>query len=167
MRKLAVLMVLAAMGTAQGGQPPPIPTPSPTASSAVSLDSISISPLDPVIRQDDTVQLVATARFSNGAVQSHFDASWASSDPTIAQVVNVEGDPRAPRGMARAASIGPPGTVLGMAGGVAIITARVNNLVTTTQVTVLAGPEPTPTETPTQLPSATPSPTPVPTAVPK
>jgi hypothetical protein len=94
-----------------------------TVSSAV-LDNMTFSPMDPSVPKGKTTQFTVSGTFSDSTTQDlTFDATWFSSDATIA---TVSDDP-ASKGLAKAE---------GASGTAATITARFDGYDFTTQLTV-------------------------------
>ena len=114
---------------------------------AATLSSIAVTPANPSIAANSTVQLTATGTYSDHTTQDlTTQASWTSSNDTVAQVSNVTNS---------------QGLVTGLTPGSASISATVNGVHGQTSVSVTA-PVPTPTPTATVTPTATPTPSPIP-----
>lgn len=79
--------------------------------------SVEVTPANPTIEVTDTLQLTAIAKNSRGAVVSGRSVTWTSSNPSVVQ---VDGS----------------GLIEGLEGGTATITAQVDNVTGTAQVTV-------------------------------
>jgi trimeric autotransporter adhesin len=88
------------------------------------LTSITVTPPEPSIAKDTTVQLTATGNFSDGTTEDlTTEVSWGSGDNSIAQVSNVSGT---------------QGLVTGLAAGTTPVTAFLNGIEGSATVTVTA-----------------------------
>jgi uncharacterized protein YjdB len=91
---------------------------------AATLTSIVITPPGPSMAKGTTVQLTATGNFSDGTTEDLTDqVSWTSADNAIAQVSNVAET---------------EGLVTGLSAGATLITATLNGVEGSTNVTVTA-----------------------------
>lgn len=92
-----------------------------TASAQVTVEnvviSVDITPDTPTLEVTDTMQLTALAKNIRGNVIPNRTATWTSSDPTVAQVSSS-------------------GVISAMKGGTATITAQIDNITGTAEVTV-------------------------------
>lgn len=88
---------------------------------------IQIAPAQVQLRQGDRTQVFATAYDASGGVILNPAFLWSSSD---SNVVRVEADPQAPE----------IGTLIGVSGGAAVVTARIGSARGFTTVTVTGAP---------------------------
>jgi alpha-tubulin suppressor-like RCC1 family protein len=79
--------------------------------------TVDVTPAAPSIEVAESVQLTATAKNSRGTVVTGHSVTWTSSDPTVA-------------------TVDASGNVAGLEGGTATITAQVDNITGTADITV-------------------------------
>jgi trimeric autotransporter adhesin len=90
----------------------------------VTLTSITVEPVNPLVSKGTTVQLTATGNFSDGTTQDlTTQVSWTSGNNAIAEVNNV---------------VGSEGVVTGLSVGNTSITATLHGIQGSTTVTVTA-----------------------------
>ncbi|HWC72805.1 MAG TPA: Ig-like domain-containing protein, partial [Gemmatimonadales bacterium] len=107
----------------------------------VPVATVTLTPSSALIHVGKTVQFVAAAMDSAGSVLTGRQVTWSSSAPNIATVSS-------PSGSSANAPASPPGLVTAMSAGRATITATIDGVSSTADITVLPVPVASVTVTP-------------------